>query len=277
MQKIDLHQAINAISDVVINRPPAIRAFDQIFMKFGDMLIQADLISRRFNKKNVVFIGDGDSISLCIVHLKDKKIFPNGPKFVLVLDFDERVVNAINNFAIKNHLNSKIKAELYNVADPLPRKFWSKFDAFYTNPPFGSSNEGLSLQVFVKRGIEATNNKAIGCIIAADSRDLMWTKNVLFKAQQMLLEEGFLLNEINHNIHQYHLEDNPELTSCNIFVSRYFSKVKKYTSKALDSKSLKNFYGKNNPLRYYKIEDLTYGGKFISKDFKFIQLKKGKK
>jgi N4-bis(aminopropyl)spermidine synthase len=40
--EIDLRQAINAISDVVQNRPAPLREFDQIFMKAGDMVLQSD-------------------------------------------------------------------------------------------------------------------------------------------------------------------------------------------------------------------------------------------
>ena len=36
----------NALSDVIINRPPPLRHFDQIYMKLPDMLLQAELIGR---------------------------------------------------------------------------------------------------------------------------------------------------------------------------------------------------------------------------------------
>ena len=274
---MDLHSAINAISDVVINRPPALRSLDQIYMKFGDMLIQAGLISNFFNDKETIFIGDGDAIGLCLMHLKSKGILDFGPKKILVLDFDERVVNSINNFVGKNNLKGKISAELYNVANPLPKKYWSKFDAFYTNPPFGSSNDGFSLISFIRRGVEACDNSSIGCIIAADSLELIWVKNVLEKIERTILEEGFIINSINKGIHHYHLEDNPELTSCNIFVTRIKRKTIKYNSKELDHNILENFYGANNPLRYEYIKDNTNGGKLVSKDFKLIPIRKENK
>lgn len=37
--EFDLRKAINAISDVVQNRPAPIREFDQIYMKVADMVI----------------------------------------------------------------------------------------------------------------------------------------------------------------------------------------------------------------------------------------------
>ena len=40
--KFDLRNAINSISDVVMNRPAPLREFDQIYMKVADMVIQAE-------------------------------------------------------------------------------------------------------------------------------------------------------------------------------------------------------------------------------------------
>ena len=37
---VDLRAAINAISDVIQNRPKPIRELDQIYMKAGDMVLQ---------------------------------------------------------------------------------------------------------------------------------------------------------------------------------------------------------------------------------------------
>lgn len=60
----DLRNAINAISDVVQNRPPPLREFDQIYMKVADMVIQAEYVARVFDGKDVVFVGDGDGMCL---------------------------------------------------------------------------------------------------------------------------------------------------------------------------------------------------------------------
>src|SRR5450759_5271965 len=99
---LDLRGALNTISDVVQNRPSPLREFDQIYMKVGDLVIQADFIARKFNGLDIVFIGDGDAISLCTVHLRQKDILGYGPQHITVLDFDERIVNSINHFAYDN-------------------------------------------------------------------------------------------------------------------------------------------------------------------------------
>src|SRR5207248_1860818 len=137
---IDFRSCLNALSDVIINRPPPLRHFDQIYMKLPDMLLQAELIGRWFHDKDVIFIGDGDAIALAVGHLhasKDpngKPLLAKGPRHIHVMDFDERMVNSINQFAWNNKLRNAVSASLYNVADPLPLEHWQQYDAFYTNP-----------------------------------------------------------------------------------------------------------------------------------------------
>ena len=75
MTSLDLRLAFNALSDVVVNRPPAIREFDQIYMKISDMLLQAELLSRWVDRKSVLCVGDGDALGLTLVHLKAQEIF----------------------------------------------------------------------------------------------------------------------------------------------------------------------------------------------------------
>jgi len=70
-QEVDLRAAINAISDVVQNRPRPLREFDQIYMKTGDMVIQSELVARWSKDKRLAFIGDGDAISVCVAYLRN--------------------------------------------------------------------------------------------------------------------------------------------------------------------------------------------------------------
>lgn len=97
----DLRKAINAISDVVHNRPPPLREFDQIYMKVADMVVQAEYVARVFNNKRIVFVGDGDGIALASAHLKAEGVIDYGPKSLTLLDFDERIVNSVRRFGEK--------------------------------------------------------------------------------------------------------------------------------------------------------------------------------
>jgi predicted methyltransferase len=215
MAEIALRACLNAISDVVHNRPRPLREFDQIFMKTADMLLQTEHVSRLCEGKRVVFIGDGDAIGLCLVHLHNMRLPERGPKSVHVLDFDERVVFSIRAFAERFGLSPKISAELYNVVDPLLSEHWERFECFYTNPPFGASNHGQSVEAFLRRGMEAVGSNAIGCLVLADDPSSLWTR-----AARLLVQSGFMISELLPEFHHYHLDDAPELTSCSMVVHR---------------------------------------------------------
>lgn len=79
-ERLDLRKAVNAVSDVIQNRPLPLREFDQIYMKAGDMVMQAEYMARRFDGKDLLFVGDGDAISLCIAYLQNRQCFSYGPK-----------------------------------------------------------------------------------------------------------------------------------------------------------------------------------------------------
>jgi len=110
---------VNAISDVIQNRPRPLRQFDQIYMKAGDMVMQSEFVANWANGQRLAFVGDGDSISVCVAYLLARKIVDYGPSQIKVFDFDERVVSAINRFADRERLET-LEAELYNCIDALP-------------------------------------------------------------------------------------------------------------------------------------------------------------
>src|SRR6201996_5580351 len=136
---------MNAISDVIQNRPRPLRNFDQIYMKAGDMVMQSELIARWADGKRMAFIGDGDAISVCIAYLHRREIIQHGPTKITLFDFDERICNAVKRFADSERLDN-LDAVLYNCLDSFPET--GKFDFFYTNPPWGASNSGESVKVF---------------------------------------------------------------------------------------------------------------------------------
>lgn len=272
----DIREALNTISDVVQNRPIPLREFDQIYMKVGDLVIQADFIARKFNDQNVIFIGDGDAISLSVMHLRETGLFPYAPNHIMVLDFDERIVNSINHFANNNNLTGKIEAKLYNVCDPLPAAHWNAYDAFYTNPPWGASNNGRSVNAFIKRGMEAISNRGQGAIVIADDDSLEWTNNVLLNTEKMLINSGFIVAEMIPELHKYHLDDAPNLASCCILARKVLIQPNIDSSEPLESDILANFYGRNNPLIVRYVKDLSglNRGKAHEKSYELIPLEK---
>ena len=232
------------------------------------MLLQAELLSRWLDGKSIICVGDGDAIGFTLVHLKAQELFNRGPAHVHVLDFDERIVNSIQSFAKNFHLEDSISAELYNVADPLPSSHIGKFEAFYTNPPFGSKNGGRSVEAFLKRGDEALTSNGIACLVVADNSEISWTKLVMRRAQDYLLSNGYLVAEMLPQFHHYHLDDDPDLTSCVLISVRYDAAGLKSSSQALPSEYLGNFYGASSDLAVRYVIDLRKDGPISSNDYK---------
>ena len=215
--RVDLRQAINAVSDVVQNRPRPLREFDQIHMKTGDMVLQSEMVADWADGRRLAFIGDGDAISVCVAYLKTRGVLNFGPSKLTVFDFDERVVQAIKRFADKERIEH-LDAVLYNCLDEFPSTV-PKFDCFYTNPPWGASNNGESVNLFVERGVEAVGFDGGGMIVIADDDDLAWPKHVLARVQEFSRERGFYVSRMQRKLHTYHLDDAPDLRSCNLYVS----------------------------------------------------------
>ena len=214
-KEIDLRAAINAVSDVVQNRPRPLREFDQIYMKTGDMVLQSELVGRWANKKRLAFIGDVDAISVRVAYLQRQGLTDVGPSKIVVYDFDERICSAVKRFADQERLGN-LDAQLYNCLDPFPD--CPKFDSFYTNPPWGASNDGESVKLFAQRGMEAIHYSGEGMLVIADDDELDWPKNVLGNVQRFALESGFFVQRMMPKLHQYHLDDAPDLRSCNLLL-----------------------------------------------------------
>jgi len=252
---IDLRAAINAISDVIQNRPRPIRSFDQIYMKAGDMVLQSEMVAKWADGKKLAFIGDGDAISVCVAYLKHKGIFDYGPSEITMFDFDQRICGAVNRFADRERLET-LTAINYNCIDAFPKV--GDFDCFYTNPPWGASNDGASVHVFTQRGMEATDYRGEGMIVIADDHELEWPQLVLSSTQKFGLDRGFYVQKMASKVHLYHLDDNPDLKSCNLMLKALPNNYSRGQSVAItDKERLNNFYGKDQHVRIkYVVEKL---------------------
>ena len=252
--EIDLRAAVNAVSDVVQNRPRPLREFDQIYMKTGDMVFQSEFVARWADGKRLAFIGDGDAISVCVSYLHARGILSYGPREIVVFDFDERICRAVERFADHEGLKN-LRSQLYNVVDPMPEL--PRFDNFYTNPPWGASNEGESVKVFVERGMEATHHGGEGLVVMADDPGLEWPKRVLARVQADAIKKGFFVQRLMPQLHSYHLDDNPDLRSCNLILRALPGNERRVASKPIDPARLANFYGRSNAPRVRYVRERT--------------------
>ena len=240
--QIDLRAAVNAISDVIQNRPRPLRLFDQIYMKAGDMVLQSEFVARWARDRKLAFIGDGDAISVCVAYLKARGIIDYGPSEIVVFDFDERICNAIERFADRERLEG-LQSQLYNCLDAFPAP--ASFDCFYTNPPWGASNGGESVCVFMQRGMEAVGYGGEALVVIADDDERNWPKQVLARVQEFAIRSGFFVQKMMPKMHEYHLDDAPDLRSCNLmFKAVDGTSAPRESGTIIDPQRRSNFYGR---------------------------------
>ncbi|MHB1210607.1 MAG: bis-aminopropyl spermidine synthase family protein [Acidimicrobiales bacterium] len=256
---LDLRLALNALSDIVENRPLPLREFDQIYMKAGDMIVHAEFLARQFDKRRVVFVGDGDAVGLALAHLMNERVLDYGPSSIAVLDFDERMVNSINRFAGDFGCEHRINAVTYNVIDPLPPDLIATFDAFHINPPWGQHNDGESVITFLERAIQLTRVGGVGMVIIADNAELTWVNEVLGRTQAAAISNGLVLQQMIPAQHSYHLPDAPDLRSCTMVFRK--CRVDGLVNHRLPDARLENFYGRESSLRVQRVCDLDTIGR----------------
>jgi N4-bis(aminopropyl)spermidine synthase len=241
LAEINLRDAMNAISDVIQNRPRPLRQYDQIYMRAGDMVLQSEHVARWATDKKLAFLGDGDSVSVAVAYLRARDIVDYGPSKVEVFDFDERIVNAIKRFADRERIDN-LDAHLYNCLDPLEAV--GDFDYFYTNPPWGASNGGSSVNVFAQRGFELVGYGGEGLLVIADRSDgLPWTEQVLADTQAFAAGHGYYVSRMMQQLHSYHLDDNPELRSCNLHLRAVPGRARPFISERIAHDRRASFYG----------------------------------
>jgi predicted methyltransferase len=246
-RRVDLRKAINAVSDVVQNRPRPLRVFDQIHMKSGDMVLQSEIVADWADGRRLAFIGDGDAISVCVAYLRTREVLSFGPSHITVFDFDERTVEAVMRFADREGI-ANLDARLYNVLDAMDPG--QGYDWFYTNPPWGASNNGESVNVFVERGMEAVRYSGEGLVVIADDDELEWPKRVLASVQRFSARQGFYVSRMQRKLHEYHLDDAPELKSCNLYLSALpGNEARRVSLPITDPARLENFYGLSQEAR----------------------------
>lgn len=274
-REIDLKAAINAISDVVQNRPRPLREMDQIYMKTGDMVLQSEMVAKWADGKKLAFIGDGDAISVSVAYLIHRRILNYGPTKIQVFDFDERICNAIKRFADRERIDT-LDSTLYNVLDAFPNL--GKFDCFYTNPPWGASNGGASVNVFSQRGMEAVGNNGEGMIVIADDHELEWPQQVLAEVQKFALGAGFYIQRMASKVHHYHLDDNPDLRSCNLMIKSLPDVAALQKSEPItDQARLEHFYGKDRAvkIKYVREQKRVDYGKAHDDEYRYEQFEEG--
>ncbi len=265
---------VDAVAQVTQHpdRPRPNRTNDQIFMLPGSELIQALLVEDYLKYRDVVFVGDGDCMGLVVAHLTNKGIIKKGPSKIRILDFDERLLEFVK-IVIKDLRlpPDLISVERYNVRYPVPGHLMGAHDVFYTNPPYGSKDNGNCGNIFLSRCMELCKpapSWGIAILPFAHKED--WSRNAMFHIQSFLTKNGYVVSEMIREIHQYHLDDRPSLMSSNVVVDRVKNITSSFAGRDLSNEELFHFYGSSTePIPEYISKD----GFLVYADGKRTQIK----
>jgi len=246
-------ETVRLVNEVTYNRAPPKRKWDQIYMHGTDMLVQANLMKGYIRGENVLFLGDGDSMSTLFGALscEDKM---EGPEEMTVLDFDKRILSKIDEFSEKKDFERNdviLRTEPYNVLDPPPTNKKGKFSFFYINPPYGSRNEGKSGKVWLHRCMEMCTANCTGCIVIPYDRKNEWSIKATMQIQKFLLENGFTIRGMVPYMHKYHLSDNPVLESATMIVDRVKSESSQFEGERIPKDIARNLYGSERRIPHY--------------------------
>jgi predicted methyltransferase len=197
---------INLIAHITQHpdRPTPLRAYDQIYMLPGSQLIQAKLIADYLYKRDVVLMGDGDCMALVLALLAQAKIIDK-PAHMTVLDFDQRILTFIQNVSKELKLEKDlIETVLYNVRDPTPVGLRERADVFYTNPPYGSADQGHCGRVFIGRCMELCKSVGSwGVAILPFEHHTPWSRIAMANIQPFLIANGYIITEMIRGVHEY--------------------------------------------------------------------------
>ena len=247
-------EELRAVDLVTAARPTPLRQFDQISMVSTDLLAQVKMAAPFLIDKRVAFVGDLDSASLLLGLLSI--LTGKGPTEMMLLDFDERLVNIAVDFAQTHGFGDILRVQRYNFWESVPPSLIGRYDWFYTNPPYGSRNEGASGRLFIARGYELTKPLgAGGCIILPYDDERAWTQRAMYRTQGFLHEAGWAVREKIDRLHRYHLDDDAALTSSMMLVDRVIhasagSVRNPYAGRRVAFDEIPHFYGLDVPPPY---------------------------
>lgn len=224
------------------DRPRPKREIDQIFMKPGSQLNQLKLVAPLLADRDVVFVGDGDCMALSLGYLAKNGVI-SGPKMMHVYDFDERIVAFIEKISQELGFGDRIEARKYNVRDPPPQSAARKGDVFYTNPPYGSKNEGFSGIAFLARCMELCKPIGSHGIAILPYHQEEWSRLAMRNIQSFMVAHGYVVTEMLTDMHQYHLDDRPQLRSASVVFERVTEESCDFFGREFETDELSRFYG----------------------------------
>ncbi len=172
------------------NRPKPIQQYDQGNITPDSTIARVSMMRLRGDiaKKRIIVLGDDDLVGIALALTKL-------PEEILVLDIDKRLIDFTNEVAQSRGL--KLKAEVFDLRNPLPKEFNRNFDVFVTDPPEAKK----AFQTFLQKSIWCL--KGVGSVgyigmTLIDSSLHKWSE-----LQKIILNSGAVITDIIRDFNKY--------------------------------------------------------------------------
>lgn len=191
----DIKQTVKLASK---NRPKSNELIDQCPISDDDLVIRVKLILdylKPIEDKKILFVGDDDLASAVIGKLS--KVY------ISLIDIDEQILE-ISKRAVLNKSSIFLEANILDIVDKVSKDpVTGTFDAFVTDPPYTE----MGYRYFLTYGIKHLNIGGMAFIAVPYMNEENWSSELLYKVQEFLIKNGFVLIEIIPGFAEYVHED----------------------------------------------------------------------
>ncbi|KAL6041308.1 N(4)-bis(aminopropyl)spermidine synthase [Balamuthia mandrillaris] len=174
-------------------RPLPTEQYDQTSITAEDAVIRVGFFHERGDllNKDLLMIGDFDCLSIVAA-------LTGLPRRVLVLDVDDRLIAYINQVAEETGTSHILKAEKFDVRQPLPESYRGSFDVFSCDPV--ETLEGIKL--YLSRGVSGLRNSLSSCAYIGLTT-LEASRKKWYDIQKLLFDMNLVVTDIRRNFNEY--------------------------------------------------------------------------
>ena len=179
-------------------RPVSNELIDQCPITNKDLIQRVNLIYKYLppsENRKILFIGDDDLTSAVIgnTSLLD----------LSVVDIDKNILSTIKNCIKKKQINL-INLNILDVIDgKISDSLSNKFDAFVTDPPYTE----MGYKYFLTYGLRHIKMEGFAFVAVPYMNEEDWTDELLFKVEDFLIQNGFVIIEIIPGFAEYQHDD----------------------------------------------------------------------
>ncbi len=255
----------NSIKLLKKNRVKPNHEISQWYMFYRDIKKQVKFLIKNLKCESIMFLGDGDGISILLAMTLAKNKCTNIKK-IYVFDIDERELNLYNKLAKEQNVSKYIQFVTirYNIFDIVPSKYTNAFDWFYINPPYSSTTtpKGIGFQLWLERCIEMTKDNAKGIIVYPSNELQIEIEEIKNNLYNYVNERNFNIIKSNSITHRYY---ETKIRSKNLIIEKTVKTFSKYKNKKIPLDIAFSLYH-NNKLPRYVIDDGSEYGKYDNFD-----------